>query len=83
MVDEFPDPQTLAAAALALLERVTSQPEGGRELARDLLAADALVTYAFEAQAEQDVNGLVRLADFVARERASPAAPPRGQRDGA
>ena len=37
----------------ALLTRVSSRPEGGRELALDLLAADAFITYAFEAQAEE------------------------------
>ena len=36
-----------------LLARVTSRPGGGRELALDLLAADAFITYAFEAQAEE------------------------------
>jgi hypothetical protein len=36
-----------------LLGRVTSRPAGGRELALDLLAADAFATYAFEAQAEE------------------------------
>jgi hypothetical protein len=36
-----------------LLGRVTSQPSGGRELALNLLAADAFATYAFEAQAEE------------------------------
>src|SRR5439155_2684559 len=45
---------------------VTGRPEGGRDLALDLLAADAFVTYAFEAQAEQDVRGLAALADRVA-----------------
>ena len=35
-----------------LLARVASRPNGGRELALDLLAADAFATYAFEAQAE-------------------------------
>ncbi len=35
-----------------LLARVASRPTGGRELALDLLAADAFATYAFEAQAE-------------------------------
>jgi hypothetical protein len=36
-----------------LLARVASKPDGGRELALDLLAADAFITYAFEAQAEE------------------------------
>jgi len=43
----------LAQHGRELLERVASRPEGGRELALDLLAADAFATYAFEAQAEE------------------------------
>ncbi len=35
-----------------LLEGVAARPAGGRELALDLLAADAFATYACEAQAE-------------------------------
>jgi hypothetical protein len=49
-----------------LLERVLSHPAAGRDLALDLLAADALVTYAFEAQAEEDPGRLVELARRVA-----------------
>jgi hypothetical protein len=59
-------PDHLADAGRALLARVLARPEAGRELALDLLAADALVTYAFEAQAEQDVDALVALARRVA-----------------
>lgn len=62
-----PLPETLARLGLHLLGGVVARPAGGRELALDLLAADALVTYAFEAQAEADVDGLARLADDVAR----------------
>jgi hypothetical protein len=61
-------PEQLARLGLAMLARVVARPAAGRELALDLLAADALVTYAFEAQAEADVAGLVSLADYVARE---------------
>ena len=57
----------LARLGLALLSRVAGAPAGGRELAADLLAADAMVTYAFEAQAEADVSALAALADWVAR----------------
>ena len=60
-------PERLARAGVALLRRVTVTPQGGRELALDLLAADAFVTYAFEAQAEADVDGLIALADRLAR----------------
>ena len=60
-----PLPQHLARLGAELLARVTRHPAGGRELALDLLAADAFVTYAFEAQAEADVGGLARLAQDV------------------
>lgn len=63
-------PDHLALAGRALLERVLSRPEGGRELALDLLAADALVTYAFEAQAEVDAAALVDVAGRIAGGRA-------------
>ncbi len=43
----------LAEQGRELLEVVAARPEGGRELALDLLAADAFATYAFEAQAEE------------------------------
>jgi len=65
------DPRELALRALRALRAVVARSAAGgdgRELARDLLAADALVTYAFEAQAARDVDGLRALADFVARE---------------
>ena len=46
-------PAYLAQLGQTLLERVAGKPKGGRELALDLLAADAFATYAFEAQAEE------------------------------
>jgi hypothetical protein len=46
-------PAYLEQISRALLARVSSRPGGGRELALDLLAADAFITYAFEAQAEE------------------------------
>src|SRR3989442_884942 len=58
----------LAAVGCALLRRVAANPAGGRELALDLLAADAFVTYAFEAQADADPAGLAALAGRVERE---------------
>lgn len=61
-------PDHLADTGVALLERVLSRPQAGRELALDLLAADALVTYAFEAQTELDTAGLATLARRVAGE---------------
>jgi hypothetical protein len=60
-------PERLTRAGVALLRRVTAAPAGGRELALDLLAADAFVTYAFEAQAEADVDQLIALADRLSR----------------
>lgn len=63
-------PEHLADAGVALLDRLLERPEAGRELALDLLAADALVTYAFEAQAELDTAGLARLARRVAGDQA-------------
>jgi hypothetical protein len=59
-------PEDLAEHGRATLARVLARPGGGRELALDLLAADALVTYAFEAQAELDSWGLVELARRIA-----------------
>jgi hypothetical protein len=57
----------LAWLGQRFLARVTAQSAGGRELALDLLAADALVTYAFEAQAEADVSGIAALAARVTK----------------
>jgi hypothetical protein len=63
-------PDHLARLGERLLARVVQRPEGGRELALDLLAADAFVTYAFEAQAEADVAALAGLAERVGRRSA-------------
>ncbi len=59
----LPLPDHLAQLGREVLAGVTARPDAGRELALDLLAADALVTYAFEAQAEADVAGLAALAE--------------------
>jgi len=64
-----PLPEHLAELGRRVLVRVVGRPGGGRELALDLLAADAFVTYAFEAQAEADVARLVALAERVAGAR--------------
>ena len=45
-------PVYLARLGRDLLDGVASKPTGGRELALDLLAADAFATYAFEATYE-------------------------------
>jgi len=47
-----PVPEVLAAAAGATLDHVLAHP-GDRSVALDLLAADALITLALLAQAEQ------------------------------
>jgi hypothetical protein len=59
-------PLHLADLGRVLLARVAAAPQEGRALALDLLAADAFVTYAFEAQAELDPAGLAPLADRIA-----------------
>ena len=61
-----PLPDQLALVGRRVLGRVVDRPEGGRELALELLAADALITYAFEAQAELDAAGLATLAERIA-----------------
>lgn len=54
-------PEALADGAAALLDRV-ARGSGGREDALPLLAADALLTHAFQAQAEVDPAGVAALA---------------------
>ncbi|MEX2571904.1 MAG: hypothetical protein WD737_11450 [Gemmatimonadota bacterium] len=54
-------PDTLASAALTLYRSVLIG-SGGREDALPLLAADALFTHAFEAQAETEPSRLVEFA---------------------
>ena len=61
----LPLPGHLADVGRRLLDKVASRPNGGRELALDLLAADAFITYAFEAQAETDVGAVAGLAEGV------------------
>jgi hypothetical protein len=61
-----PLPEHLARLGRELVARVLRRPDGGRELALDLLAADAFVTYTFEAQAELDPDGLAGLARRLA-----------------
>jgi hypothetical protein len=66
-----PLPEHLAILGTEVLARVAGQPAGGRELALDLLAADAFVTYAFEAQAEIDPAALSGLAERLGGEEAA------------
>jgi len=64
-------PSRMAEAALDGLERVAA---GGRDRDRalELLAADALLTYAFEAAADPAIGGSARAAAALA-ERFGPA----------
>ena len=55
---------TLAAVANVTLERVLELPVD-RATATDLLVADALITYAMEAQASEDVERLDEFATHV------------------
>ena len=57
-------PDALAAAAIDELRRVLAS-DGGRDVAIDLLAADALLTHACEAAAEAGPEALERLLDAV------------------
>ena len=65
-------PTALAGLGAGLLDQVTRATKQDRRQALDLLAADALVTYAFEAQAESDVGGLSRLAERIGRAERAP-----------
>jgi hypothetical protein len=56
----------LAAAAQSALARVLSHP-GDRSAALDLLAADALITLALQAQAEEAPERLEEFATSVLR----------------
>ena len=62
-------PPTAASAAEGMMNgalrlyRGVAGGEGGRADALPLLAADALFTHAFEAQAEDDPAGILTLAD--------------------
>jgi hypothetical protein len=60
--EDGPVPDALAAAALGLYTRVL-ESSGGRNDALPLLAADALLTHAVEAQAEEDPEGLSAFVD--------------------
>ena len=60
-----PLPDQLALLGRQVLARVAGRPDGGRELALELLAADAFITYAFEAQAELDAAGLATRAERI------------------
>src|SRR2546429_8794821 len=61
----LPLPDQLGQLGRRLLARVSGRPEGGRELARELFAADAFTTYAVEDQAEAVAAGVAALAGPV------------------
>ena len=65
-------PERLAVAAQAALGQVLSHP-GDRSAALDLLSADALITLALLAQAEQAPDELEQFAGLVLRATRSPA----------
>jgi len=54
-------------AADELLRELLRRPSAGRESALDLLAADALVTYAFEAAAREPATLVSRADDAMRR----------------
>lgn len=60
-------PRALAAIAVALLGEMRRGDPRSTELGLDLLAADALVTYAFEAAADRAVP-VVPLAERIVSE---------------
>lgn len=60
--EALPLPEALLAASERLLRQVLAAPVRQRSTALDLLAADACVTYAFEA-ASDEPERLVTLAD--------------------
>lgn len=73
MRSSAPDPSALIETAERLLGALLRNNASRRERALDLLAADALVTYAFEAAAE-DASNLERLTSDAMR-RLSAVAP--------
>lgn len=66
-----PGPDRMAAASLEGFERVAAGAED-RDRALDLLAADALLTYAFEAAADPELGGSAVAARALA-DRVGPA----------
>lgn len=63
----YPVPEALLEAAQALLGSVLAPGEAGREVALDLLAADACVTWALEAAADQPAEFTVRADRMMQR----------------
>jgi len=76
------DPQAdlthiLADTGIALLQNAL-RVGSDRSAAFDLLGADALLTYAFEAAAEQGVDAVIALAQEYGLERFEPIAAAHG-----
>src|SRR5437868_194545 len=61
-------PDALVGAAFSQLAHMLQNPRP-RSAAFELLSADALLTYAFEAAAEQGSAAVARLADSLSPER--------------
>jgi hypothetical protein len=59
--------QAMSGLGLFALERSSARGESGDEVALDLLAADAFVTYAFEAAAEEGADVRRAAADLITR----------------
>ena len=60
-------PAEAVTAAEVLLRDLLARPTAGRESALDLLAVDALVTYAFEAAADDPASLAARAEDAMTR----------------
>jgi hypothetical protein len=58
----------LAQVAVDTVDRVAASSDQGRPVARHLLAADALITYALEARATTAPDELVPWAQRLARQ---------------
>jgi hypothetical protein len=69
-IDLAESPSVCVAAAETLLSELLAHRSKGRDVALDLLAADALMTYAFEIAAS-DLPGLDRLARDTVRRLAT------------
>ena len=72
--EALPLPEALLAAGEQLLQQVLVAPGRLRSTAVDLLAADAAVTYAFEAAADEP-GRLVELAEGAVKRIAAVAKP--------
>jgi hypothetical protein len=62
---EGSEAEVLARAGRHALRFVAAHPEGGRSIALDLLAADALITLALLAQAQAEPEGLEAFASAL------------------